>query len=174
METDLLTSLSAAVVPYQYDCNGNLLVSKKDLQVVKNNCLNSSTRRSRICAHSSPEKPIHEMLIAFHINSYIRPHRHKNKIESFHIIEGELDIIFFEENGSIKQRISLGEYSSGKNFYLRCENHCWHTVLIKSQYALIHETTSGPFDPNETEYASWAPDSSSQEEVVEFLKRIAS
>lgn len=36
------------------------------------------------------------MLIVMAKGSYIRPHKHKNKSESFHIIEGLLDVIVFD------------------------------------------------------------------------------
>ena len=132
----------------------------------------NSKRRARINAHPSKDSDVHEMIIAFLKDSYIPPHRHHNKTESFHIIKGRLDVIFFDEDGHNKNRVELGDYTSGKPFYFRSTNRDWHTVLIKSDYVVIHETTEGPFDPNESEYASWAPKESETLAVKNFLNRI--
>ena len=47
-------------------------------------------KRIRICAHPSKNNPVHDMLIVHFNDTYVRPHRHINKDETFHIIQGEL------------------------------------------------------------------------------------
>ena len=44
--------------------------------------------RMRLCAHDSPENTLHEMIVALTNDAYVRPHKHFNKAESFHVIEG--------------------------------------------------------------------------------------
>ena len=58
-------------------------------------------KRARICAHLKNEDTLHEMLIVIYNDSYIRPHKHQNKIESFHIIEGCADVVVFDDEGKI-------------------------------------------------------------------------
>lgn len=153
-------------IKYISDC---LSISSKHLEDVVTQASINKTRRSRINAHTSADSNVQEMLIAFCKDSYVRPHRHNNKIESFHVIHGELDIIFFDENGNIENRIELGDYDSGKPFFLRSLKQGWHTAYIKSDYVLIHETTNGPFNPIESEFAPWSPIPENIKAVNKFL-----
>lgn len=163
---------SSPDMSHECDVRGNLVLSRKSLRKIKELSFSTPKKRSRICAHPNPLAPVHEMLIGFHRDSYIRPHRHTHKTESFHIIQGEIEVIFFNEHGKIQQRVPMGPYNSGKNFFLRYENHDWHTVIIQTEYALIHETTNGPFDPSETEYAPWSPEPEDQDGVAKYMQRL--
>ena len=51
----------------------------------------------------------------------------------------------------------MGPYRPGKAFFYRLMEPCFHTVLVNTPHALFHETTNGPFDRGDTEFAAWAP-----------------
>jgi len=113
--------------------------------------------RVRICAHPSTDDPLHEMIICLERDTYIRPHRHAGKSESFHMIDGELDVVLFDDDGAIRQIIRMGPYGSRASFFYRLMEPCFHTVLVRTPLATFHETTNGPFNPGDTENAAWAP-----------------
>jgi cupin fold WbuC family metalloprotein len=106
----------------------------------------SPRKRSRLCAHPGPDDRLHEMMIVLDRETYIRPHRHANKSESFHMIAGELD-----------QIIPLGPYGSTRCFYYRLAEPVYHTVMIRTLQAVFHETTNGPFNRDDADFAPWAP-----------------
>src|SRR5437660_1545306 len=56
-------------------------------------------RRARFCAHPAPDARQHDMLIVSHRDTYVAPHRHRDKVESLAVIEGIADIILFGEDG---------------------------------------------------------------------------
>ena len=116
--------------------------------------IKSSKGRARICMHKNPHEIIHEMLISISNKSYIRPHKHHNKSESFHLVEGEADIILFNEDGNISEVIPL---AVNKNFYYRLDHSCFHTLLIKTPFLVIHEVTNGPFISGDAEFAKFSP-----------------
>ena len=116
----------------------------KEVDFVKKHALHNLRGRARICAHKEQSDTLHEMLIAIRSDSYIRPHRHEKKVESFHLIEGAADIVVLSENGEILNVIELGP---DQNFYYRLDIPRYHTLLINSPVLVIHEVTSGPFDP---------------------------
>ena len=149
--------------------SSNFVVTSENINNLLKLAKINSKRRARINAHPSNDSNVHEMIIAFLKDSYVPPHRHQNKTESFHVIKGEIDVIFFDEKGNINNRINLGNYLSGDPFYFRSNNKNWHTVIIKSDYALIHETTKGPFDASRTEYAPWAPKYNDSKAVKKFM-----
>ena len=128
--------------------------------------------RARLCLHSSLDNPLHEMIIAFWQGSYVPPHRHRGKTESFHILTGEIDVVFFAENGELASRVTLSAENPILPRVYRLAQPLWHTVLIRSHSAVIHETTNGPFRPAETETAAWAPDQNDTEAIARFFARV--
>lgn len=136
---------------------GVVRVTAADVAEVVRKGTTNPRRRARLCAHPGPDDALHEMLIVLGRETYIRPHRHARKSESFHVVEGELDVVVFHDDGSVREIIPMGAYGSGRAFYYRVMEPCYHTVLIATPYALFHETTNGPFDRTEAEFAAWSP-----------------
>lgn len=115
-------------------------------------------KRIRLCAHRDAEDDLHEMLIVLGRDNYVRPHRHPGKSESFHVIDGSADVIIFDEVGTPLERIEIGDYASGRCFFLRIDQAFFHSVVVRTERLIFHETTKGPFNRSETEFASWAPE----------------
>ena len=132
-------------------------LDKSDIAFIKSRALNNIRQRSRICCHKGTEDILQEMFIILKKGTYIRPHKHINKPESFHVIEGLADIILFDEAGNVLNTIKIGDYSTGRKFYYRLSTPLYHTVYIKSDHLTFHETTMGPFIKEDTIFASWAP-----------------
>ena len=132
-------------------------LSNEDIRFIKNAAHNTPRKRARICTHQSNENDLHEMIIAICSDSYIHPHRHIGKSESFHIIEGRVDVVVFSDDGKIMEIVELGDQSTGSNFYYRLSNSYYHTLLIYSDMLVVHEVTNGPFSREETELAPFAP-----------------
>lgn len=130
--------------------------------------------RVRLCAHRHIDDRLHEMFIAIRGNSYIRPHRHVGKSESFHVINGAVDVVLFDASGRITTVNSLAAHSSHMDFYHRISDTVFHTLLVRSEYLVIHEITNGPFQKEETQYPDWAPaenDVTRSEEYLNSIKR---
>lgn len=117
----------------------------------------AETRRARLCLHPAGDDPLHEMIIVFHRDTLVAPHRHLRKSESFHALFGEIDVLLFDDQGAPVRRVSLGPPGSGRSTVYRLQAPLWHSVLVRSEFAAIHEVTNGPFDPAEAETAPWAP-----------------
>jgi cupin fold WbuC family metalloprotein len=133
-------------------------IDMEHIENVKNMAMSSKKRRARICLHKSDKDKVHEMIIAVCYNSYIRPHKHNAKMESFHLIEGEANILIFESNGSIKQNIKLG---FGDNIVYRIDKDFYHTIVPTTPILVIHEVTNGPFIQDNSEYAEFSPEEGS-------------
>ena len=130
-------------------------------------------RRARLCLHPNEHDPVHEMVIVMFRDSYNGPHRHRDKSESFHVIEGRLVVVLFDDQGNVTRRIRLGPPGSGETFLYRLPKNRWHTIVPLTEYIIIHEATTGPFAPGQVEFASWAPDGKDAEEVRHFRARLA-
>lgn len=133
-------------------------VGWEDIYFLKERSKCNKRKQIRLCTHRDIEDNVHEMIIIHTNGTYVRPHKHLNKSESFHIIKGFADVIFFNEMGNIAEVIPMGNYSSGRKFYHRISDPYYHTLLITSDFLIFHETTKGPFRRSDTVFAPWAPD----------------
>ncbi len=149
-------------------------LGRQDMIFLKEKAERNRRSRVRLCSHQDIEDKVHEMFIVHQKNTYVRPHKHLNKIESFHIIEGTVDIILFDERGIITELIRMGDYLSGDDFYYRIFANSYHTLLIRSDVLVFHETTSGPFNRGDTILALWAPDETDGTAVKSFMNKLSS
>lgn len=123
----------------------------------------------RLCLHADVSDPVHEMIIVLGESMYVRPHKHLGKSESFHIIEGEVLLVFFTEDGTIEETVTLSSEKGIGGMCCRIAEGRFHTVLPLSEWVVFHEVTKGPFVRNDCEFAPWSPESSSSSEVKKYL-----
>ena len=147
-------------------------INQENIQWLKNKALANTRNCSRLCAHKDINALVHEMLIIHARDAYVRPHKHIGKSESFHVVEGEADIIIFNQQGDIKEVVSMGDYSSGKNFYYRITDALYHTVMITSEILVFHESTNGPFVRSDTIFAPWSPEEDNHAMAKEFMNKL--
>ena len=132
-------------------------VDHADIRAMVERAVASPRQRMRVCTHRSPDDSLHEMLIVHTKDTYVRPHKHVGKSESFHVIEGLMDVVVFDASGAVTDLLRLGDYRSGRTFYYRMREPLFHTLLIRSDIVVFHEITDGPFRPSDTVFASWEP-----------------
>ncbi len=149
-----------------------IFLNRDDVNEIKIQAAANERKRIRINMHHFMDSNIHEMIIVHYKDNYVRPHMHPNKTESFHIIEGELTVVLFDDNGNITNKIEMGSYSSGKSFCYRSIEKQWHTVIPRTDIVVFHETTDGPFSLDGTIQASWAPADSDQAIGNEYFKKL--
>ncbi len=157
-----------------------VLYSKEDIVMVESGDLNTlkklaklnPRRRIRLCTHENSKDGLHEMIIFHPKDTYVPPHKHLNKNESFHLICGEIDCVIFNKLGDLKKTFPMGDYSSGKTFYYRIPANTFHTQIFKKD-TFFHEVTNGPFNRNDTLTASWAPDEKETAMVKSYINEIS-
>jgi len=148
-------------------------VQAADLAELKRLALLNPRQRIRLCAHRSPSDRLHEMFIVHTCDCYVRPHKHMGKAESMAILEGEVDVVLFHDDGTVRQVFRMGDLSSGKLFYYRLSEPIYHTLLIRTQFLVFHEITEGPFLHEKTVFPDWAPEDNSSDHKA-FIARIES
>ncbi len=117
----------------------------------------SPLHRARLCLHRSSDDAVNEMLIAITRDLIVRPHRHPGKTESFLMVEGDLDLVVFDDAGGTEAVIAMGPMGHGRVFHHRLSEPKWHSLLVKTEFAVFVETTSGPFQSGGAEFAPFAP-----------------
>ncbi|GAB7025872.1 WbuC family cupin fold metalloprotein [Geotalea toluenoxydans] len=140
-----------------YALDGVVCVNQSYIEGLKLHAAGNPRKRARLCAHPDETNNLHEMLVVLGKANYIRPHLHTGKSESFHVIEGRADVILFDNDGKALKCIELGEPASGLCFYFRLDKILFHTLVIRSDYFVFHETTNGPFIRTDMTFAEWSP-----------------
>ena len=148
-------------------------LGSEEIAFLKQQARTSPRRRARICAHKSNEDPLHEMVIAISCASYIHPHKHLGKSESFHIVEGEVDVVVFDDAGAVVDVIALGAMGSGRRFYYRLSESAFHTLLIRTDFLVVHEVTNGPFDQDRSVLAPFAPPEDQADAARAYMAKVA-
>ena len=146
-------------------------MSRKNMDCLEKIARSSARKRSRFCAHSSVDSDVHEMMICHPKGTYVSPHKHVGKDESFHLISGEIDLLLFDDQGNIKDVLHMGNYKSGEPFYYRIPADIFHTQIFK-QDTIFHEVTKGPFNKNDTIAADWAPDEKDAMLVENYVRKM--
>ncbi len=146
-------------------------IDTSDIAILKDNIQHAPDNRIRICTHHENDI-VHEMIIAINKESYIRPHKHNNKSESFHMVEGEMDVVIFDDAGKLLKIISMGQTGSGKSFFYRLSSPFFHTVYLRTEYVIFHETTHGPFIKEDTLMAPWSPQPSEKHKISLFISKL--
>jgi cupin fold WbuC family metalloprotein len=155
-----------------YAINNIERINKKNIEEFKQLSSKNQRKRIRLCAHHNKNELIHEMLIVHERGVYVRPHKHPEKSESTHIIEGVVDVVIFDDYGHIEDVIRMGDYASGNIFYYRMATPLYHTLIIRSDILVFHETTNGPFNKLDTVFPSWAPLGDNEQYVVDYMNKL--
>jgi cupin fold WbuC family metalloprotein len=166
---DLLLRARAESAEVLYAEEPIVTVDAMAIEALKRGAAANPRGRIRLCAHRGMADRLHEMLIVHTRDTYVRPHKHVDKCESFHVIEGEVDVVIFDEAGGITDVIAMGSLQSGRRFYYRIADPLYHTLLIRSDVLVFHETTLGPFRREQTVFAPWAPEDGDAPAVSRFL-----
>ena len=96
-----------------YPKEGIVTIAALDLDELKQMARQNPRQRIRLCSHHNAYDVIHEMIIYHPKDTYVPPHKHLNKDESFHLISGEIDFIIFDNKGIIVKSFPVAEFSSG-------------------------------------------------------------
>lgn len=128
----------------------------------------SPMRRARLCAHPSPEAEQQDMLIASLRDTYVPPHRHLQKSESLIVVEGTAIALFFDDDARLTRVLPLGPQGSGRTFFYRMPERVFHSLLVESEVFVFVESTRGPFRPDASQVAPWAPAAADEPAVQRF------
>lgn len=160
--------------PEVFFADGEIVhIRRNDLDFLQEAAAESPRRRARVCAHENPEEVLHEMIVVLKRDSYLIPEKHFVKKESYHIIAGLADVVIFDEAGEITEVVPLGDFASGRNFFFRVrKSDFYHSVLIRSDYLLYHESATGPFRKSDTFVAPWAPPESDTAAKNAYMKEL--
>jgi len=120
--------------------------------------------------HSDLSDPVQRLLNALEPWTYIRPHKHNTKEESFVLLRGTILAVAFNDDGTIRDHAVLSQETGilGIEF----EENCFHMLTSLEAGSVVYEIKEGPFVPHtEGSSAPWAPREGTPEAKV-FLAKV--
>ena len=134
-----------------------LFVNHEMVEKIKYEALQSSRHMARLLMHLSHEDPVQEMLIGMGRDCAVTPNRAIGQSESLQLVEGELLLVVFDQNGKVIQKVEMGSIGSGKPFLYRLSSTPWHTMIPLTEMVVVHETLQGPFKNSSDPLPDWIP-----------------
>jgi cupin fold WbuC family metalloprotein len=146
------------------------LISGSLLEAVTARASDSPRRRMNHNFHSDADDNPHRFLNVLLQGTYIRPHRHllPPKSETFLVLEGEADVVLFDDQGTVIGRHELGrESAEGHLWGIDIPPGIWHTIVARTERVICFEVKPGPWKAAEDkEFAIWAPPENSPDAEV--------
>lgn len=147
-------------------------VDRELLEELKDVSHSLGDRNVRVCLHPDAASPMHEMIILERRGGYLRPHKHLHKGESYHVIEGEMGAVLFDEAGTVLDACRLTDRAT---FLYRVGAGMFHAVLPLSDLVIYHECKLGPFTgEGDSVWPDWAPDGRNSAEAQAFTQSLVS
>lgn len=104
--------------------------------------------------HSGPEDNPHRFLNALVRGTYVAPHLHEQKSETFIVLRGLVGVLIFNPEGKLQERHLLGEHVHG----IDIPQGIYHTVVCVTPEAILFEVKPGPYvQATDKRFPSWAP-----------------
>ena len=153
-----------------YFCKTNPVCVDADLlNALKRQAQQITDKDIRLCLHSTPEALFHDMIILTRKGRYQTPHKHNEKAESWHIIEGVMGVFVFDQAGKVIQASRL---ESGGGIVYRIDPGFYHAVMPMSDIVLFHESRPGPYRGTDSLPAPWAPNNEDLQGLRRFYETL--
>jgi cupin fold WbuC family metalloprotein len=124
-------------------------------QIINESLLNETSAKAKVNPrlrmnhniHADLNDPVNRLLNALEPGTVIPVHRHLHpyKNESIVILRGELDVLLYNDNGLIEERITLN--SEKGNYGIDISGEIWHSMEVKQEGTVIYEVKTGPYTP---------------------------
>lgn len=174
------TASGLAIKPVEAEFNSEPIrpVGSVDIEHLKTMALKSPRNRYRLCLHHDHAHLTQEMIICLKGFNYFPPHRHPgNRSESYHMIEGLMDIYLFDGMGNLTDTVKLaapGTDGGGSRFLMyRLSAPIYHLTVPRSEWTIYHEVLTGPWSKDAAVcYAPFAPSEHEVDAAKNFVSRV--
>nr|WP_302830116.1 WbuC family cupin fold metalloprotein [uncultured Bacteroides sp.] len=121
--------------------------------------------------HASMDEPVHRMLNALEPDTYLPPHRHVDKEETYLLLRGSMWVLFYDDYGNVTDKVLLNPLE-GK-YGLEIPSGTWHSIIVLESGTVIFEIKKGPYSPLPAkDIASWAPAPSDVKGAEAFMNKM--
>ena len=123
-------------------------LSRQEIYILKSLASLRNQKIFRVCMHINDDSKIHEMLMIHVIPVTLGPLKQEKSSLSYHLIEGELSIKVFNDEGIKPYEHKLSVHNGHQ--FLRLEANKFRLISTLSKYAIFLEIANGPFNDSDT------------------------
>src|SRR5262249_61541234 len=102
-------------------------------------------KRGHLLLHEGPADPVQRLIIVLQPSTYVRPHHHSRQWEMLDLQQGRGDLLIFEGNARVMDRIELSPRSS----IVQIPIVVWHCLVVLEPNTAVFEIEPGPNLRNE-------------------------
>lgn len=147
------------------------LITEELLDTVTSRAKENSRLRMNYNFHASMDAPIHRLLNALEPGTYLPPHRHTGKEETYLVLRGSLLAFFYDDAGNVTDKVCLNP-SEGK-YGLEIPSNTWHSIIALESGTVILKLKKAHISlyPQRI-WLRGAPQTSDTEGIKAFMKRM--
>ncbi|MDR0988445.1 MAG: WbuC family cupin fold metalloprotein [Prevotellaceae bacterium] len=147
------------------------IISEQLLDEITHQAQHNPRLRMNHNLHETVNDPIQRLLNAVEPNTYLPPHRHADKEETYLVLRGSLITFFFDDEGNVTGSICLSP-ANGR-YGLEIPRNTWHSIVVLESGTVIFEVKRGPYHPLPAEdVAPWAPLPAENERCAAFIQQL--
>jgi cupin fold WbuC family metalloprotein len=135
-----------------------LFFGEADFDALTAAARDSPRRRINRNFHPADHHPAHRFLNAVEPESYVRPHRHTDRLkdETFVVLRGAFGIVLFEETGEVAQTAVIR--ARGDLVGAHVAAGVFHALVALEPGSVFFEVKAGPYDARtDKQWGAWSP-----------------
>ncbi len=126
-----------------------MILDDKLLDGVTEKAKKSERLRMNFNLHESLDAKAQRLFNALEPGTILPIHRHRNTAETYILLRGRMNIIFYNEDGSISEKKEINPL---KGIYgAHIEKGQWHTLEVLESGTVLFEVKDGPYIPFQPE-----------------------
>lgn len=122
-----------------------MLIDKKLLDGVSERAKASERLRMNYNLHEAADSKAQRLFNALEPGTLLPIHRHQNTAETYILIRGRIDVMFYNDQGVEVERFVLNP--SEGNYGVHIPKGQWHTLEVLESDTVIFEVKDGPYTP---------------------------
>lgn len=126
-----------------------MILDDKLLDGVTEKAKKSERLRMNFNLHESLDAKAQRLFNALEPGTILPIHRHRNTAETYILLRGRMNVIFYNEDGSISEKKEINPL---KGIYgAHIEKGQWHTLEVLESGTVLFEVKDGPYIPYQPE-----------------------
>lgn len=122
-----------------------MLLDKKLLDEVSARAKASERLRMNYNLHEAMDSKAQRLFNALEPGTILPIHRHRNTAETYILLRGRIDVMFYDDKGGEVERFALNPQEG--NYGVHIPKGQWHTLEVLEKDTVIFEVKDGPYAP---------------------------
>jgi cupin fold WbuC family metalloprotein len=121
-----------------------ILINNELLEKIEREAKLSSRKRMNYNLHEHLDAKAQRLLNAMEPETVLPVHRHQDTAETYLLLKGKLNVVFYNEDKTIKDKCLLSILEG--NYGIHIPANTWHTIEV-IESSVIMEIKDGPYIP---------------------------